>query len=108
MTSSNNDRGPFETPSNDEVSGKIDGLDQAMETDPEVLEQETMGPVDVAGSSGTEGLQTYTVQPGDDLRQIAQRFYGQEGEYIRIIEANRDELGDSETVRPGLQLTIPR
>ncbi len=98
----------LDTPSDDEVSGKIDGLDQAMETDTDVLEQETLGPVDVAGSARAEGSQTYTVQPGDDLRRIAQRFYGEAGEYIRIIEANREELGDSETVRPGLQLTIPR
>src|SRR5688572_18616687 len=88
----------FGEPSTDEPSGALDGLDQAMET--ETLEQETMGPVDT-------GTDTYTVQPGDDLRSIAERFYGDSEEYLRIIEANRDELRDSDTVRPGLQLTIP-
>src|SRR6185436_7789071 len=91
----------FQTPDDDEVSGKIDGLDQAMDT--ETLEEETGGEVDVKGSS-----ETYTVQPGDDLRTIAQRVYGDAGAYQRIIEANSAALRDSETVRPGLQLTIPR
>ena len=87
----------FGEPSNDKLSGKLDGLDQAMET--ETIEQETLGPVDT-------GDESYTVQPGDDLRSIAQRFYGDSEEYLRIIEANA-ELRDSEIVRPGLQLTIP-
>jgi nucleoid-associated protein YgaU len=47
------------------------------------------------------------VQPGDDLRSIASRFYGNADEYLRIVEANRGEQGDSATVRPGLTLKIP-
>jgi nucleoid-associated protein YgaU len=88
----------LETATTDEVSGKLDGLDQAMDT--ETLEQETGGEVDSGG-------QTYLVIPGDSLRSIAERFYGDAEDYERIIEANRDELRDSDIVRPGLQLTIP-
>jgi nucleoid-associated protein YgaU len=88
----------FGAPSIDEPSGALDGLDKAMDT--EVIEQETLGPVDT-------GPKTYTVQPGDDLRSIATRFYGTSDDYLRIVEANRGELGDSDTVRPGLTLTIP-
>ena len=88
----------FGEPSTDKISGALDGLDDAMET--ETPDQESRGPVDT-------GSETYTVQPGDDLRSIAERFYGDSEEYLRIIEANDAELGDSETVRPGLQITIP-
>jgi nucleoid-associated protein YgaU len=91
----------FETPDDDEVSGKIDGLDQAMGT--EVDEEEPGRAVDAPRSG-----ETYTVQPGDDLRKLAQRFYGDASRYQRIIDANSSELRDSETIRPGLQLTIPR
>jgi nucleoid-associated protein YgaU len=101
MTNERND--VFEEATTDEVSGKIDGLDEAMNT--EVLEEETLGPVDVADSNDAE---SYTVAEGDNLRTIAQRFYGNAADYVRIIEANREELRDSETVRPGLRLRIPR
>ena len=92
----------LETSTGDEVSGKLDGLDQAMDTDTETLEQETGGEVDA------KAPETYVVVPGDSLRSIAERFYGDANDYQRIIEANTEELRDSDVVRPGLQLTIPR
>ena len=89
----------LETSTGDEVSGKLDGLDQAMDT--VTLEQETGGEVD------TNAPETYVVVPGDSLRSIAERFYGDANGDQRIIEANTEELRDSDVVRPGLQLTIP-
>lgn len=93
------EEGKVTTSTADEPSGKIDGLDQAMDT--ETLEQETGGEVDARHT------ELYTVKPGDSLRSIAERFYGDPEEYERIIEANQDELRDSDIARPGLRLTIP-
>ncbi len=56
-----------------------------------------------ANSSG----QLYTVQAGDSLSAIAERFYGRASEYNKIFEANRDKLSDANHVRAGQQLVIP-
>jgi nucleoid-associated protein YgaU len=49
----------------------------------------------------------YTVQPGDTLSKIAREFYGDDGQYARIYEANRDKLNDPNDIKVGQELTIP-
>jgi nucleoid-associated protein YgaU len=51
--------------------------------------------------------QTYTVQPGDTLSKIARQFYGNANAYMRIFEANRDQLDNPNMIRVGQELTIP-
>lgn len=51
--------------------------------------------------------QTYTVQEGDTLSAIAQRFYGDANTYSRIFDANRDKLDDPNLIQPGQELVIP-
>ena len=54
--------------------------------------------------------QTITVQPGDFLSAIAQRFYGDGSEagWRKIYDANRDVIGsDPAKIEPGMVLTIP-
>lgn len=53
------------------------------------------------------GIQTYTVQAGDTLSKISQQFYGSANDYMKIFEANRDQLNDPNKVRPGQTLKIP-
>jgi nucleoid-associated protein YgaU len=53
-------------------------------------------------------VQTYTVVSGDTLSAIAQRFYGNAGDYMRIFEANRDKLNDPNLIHPGQELVIPQ
>ena len=61
-----------------------------------------------ASTSGqSSGGRRYTVQPGDSLSAIAQRFYGRANEYNKIFEANRDKLSDPNQIRPGQELVIP-
>ena len=36
--------------------------------------------------------QTYTVAAGDSLSKIAKHFYGNANEYMRIFEANREQV----------------
>ncbi len=51
--------------------------------------------------------QTYTVQPGDSLSKISKQFYGDANKYMRIFEANKDQLSDPDKVRAGMVLNIP-
>ena len=51
--------------------------------------------------------QTYTVKGGDSLSKIAKQFYGDAGKYMKIFEANRDQLSDPNRIDVGQELTIP-
>ena len=53
------------------------------------------------------GMQTYTVKPGDTLSKIAQQFYGSANQYMKIFEANRDQLNDPNKIQAGQELKIP-
>jgi nucleoid-associated protein YgaU len=49
----------------------------------------------------------YTVVAGDTLRSIAQRFYGDENQWRRIFNANRDQIFNPDQISAGWVLTIP-
>ena len=54
--------------------------------------------------------QHYTVQPGDTLSGIAEKFYGDTSEksWQRIYEANKAVIGGNpQVIMPGQHLTIP-
>jgi len=54
--------------------------------------------------------QTYTVQPGDTLSSIAQKFYGDgsENSWRKIYDANRAVIGnDPNQIQVGIVLVIP-
>ena len=54
--------------------------------------------------------QQYTVQPGDSLSGIAEKFYGDGSKenWERIYQANKATIGpDPNVIMPGQQLTIP-
>lgn len=51
--------------------------------------------------------QKYTVQPGDSLSKIAKRFYGDASAYMKIFDANTDQLDDPNKVQVGQELVIP-
>lgn len=60
----------------------------------------------VAGGDADAGGRTYTVQKGDNLSRIAERFYGRQ-DWKRIFDANRDQLSDPDRIQPGQVLKIP-
>ena len=59
-----------------------------------------------AVGEGGGGGQRYTVQAGDNLSTIAERFYGRQ-DWKRIYDANRDLLDDPDRIAPGQVLRIP-
>ena len=50
---------------------------------------------------------TYTVVAGDTLSKIAKHFYGDANKYMKIFEANRDQLSDPNMIKVGQVLRIP-
>jgi len=60
-----------------------------------------------ASVSGGQSSRSYTVQAGDTLSKISKQFYGNANEYMKIFEANRNQLKDPNQIRPGQQLVIP-
>lgn len=59
------------------------------------------------GTAAGGGMQTYTVKSGDSLSKISEQFYGSAHDYMKIFEANRDQLKDPNQIRAGQQLKIP-
>mgnify|MGYP001191775769 CR=1 FL=1 len=51
---------------------------------------------------------TYTVQAGDTLSKIAKEFLGNANAYMKIFEANKDQLSDPDRIKPGQVLKIPQ
>ena len=61
-----------------------------------------------AGAGGsTTAARTYTVQAGDNLSKISKRFYGDPNQYMKIVDANKDQLPDPDKIKPGMELNIP-
>ena len=50
---------------------------------------------------------TYTVKPGDTLSAIAKQHLGNANAYMKIFEANKDQLSDPDKIKPGQVLRIP-
>ncbi len=54
-----------------------------------------------------EEPQTYVVQRGDSLSQIAQKVYGDASRWREILKANEDQIKDPKVILPGQELRIP-
>jgi LysM repeat protein len=50
---------------------------------------------------------TYTVKSGDTLSRIAKAHLGDANAYMKIFEANRDQLSDPNLIKPGQVLKLP-
>lgn len=60
-----------------------------------------------ASAPATSATQSYTVAPGDNLRKISQKFYGDEMKWKKIWEANKDAIKNPDLIRVGQVLQIP-
>ena len=49
----------------------------------------------------------YTVVGGDSLSKIAKHYYGDATKYMKIFEANKDQLKDPDKISVGQKLRIP-
>ena len=60
-----------------------------------------------AGGGTTTAARTYTVQAGDSLSKISKHFYGDASQYMKIFEANKDQLSNPDKISVGQVLKIP-
>ena len=60
--------------------------------------------VDAAVPQATE---SYTVVSGDTLGKIAKQFYGNAGDYMKIFNANKDQLSNPDLIKVGQTLKVP-
>jgi nucleoid-associated protein YgaU len=58
-------------------------------------------------SAPVSSMKTYTVKAGDTLSKISREFLGDANDYMRIFEANKDQLKDPDKIKPGQVLKIP-
>jgi nucleoid-associated protein YgaU len=54
--------------------------------------------------SAPEGAKTHTVEAGDNLSKIGEKY---NVSWQKIFEANRDKLDDPDKISPGQELKIP-
>ena len=60
------------------------------------------------GAAGSAAAgQTYTVKSGDTLSKIAKDRLGDANAYMKIFNANKDQLSDPDKIQPGQVLKIP-
>lgn len=84
---------------------------QAIKTIPE-WQQDIVADIKVVGGGAAapaaqQGGRTYTVKSGDTLSRIAKEHLGDANAYMKIFEANRDQLSDPDKIKPGQVLKIP-
>ena len=63
--------------------------------------------VDPNAKPDTTQAHTYTVKSGDTLSKIAKEHLGDANAYMKIFEANKDQLNDPDKIKPGQVLKIP-
>ena len=81
----------------------------AIKTIPE-WRDEVVADINVVGgpaAAPASAAKTYTVKSGDTLSAIAKAQLGSAGDYMKIFEANRDQLNDPDKIKPGQVLKIP-
>jgi nucleoid-associated protein YgaU len=59
------------------------------------------------GGAAAQAGKTYTVQSGDTLSKIAKEHLGDANAYMKIFNANKDQLSDPDKIKPGQVLKIP-
>lgn len=73
--------------------------------------EDVVAEIKVTGGGTPGGVavatRTYTVKAGDTLSKIAKEHLGNANSYMKIFEANRDQLSDPDKIKPGQVLKIP-
>ena len=60
------------------------------------------------GSRAVASEYRHTVQEGDTLFSLAERFYGDKDRFMEIYQVNREALRGTDSLTPGMVLTIPK
>jgi hypothetical protein len=60
------------------------------------------------GVEKTDIFGVWEVKAGESLSKIAKSVYDDANQYMKIFEANRDQLKDPNLIHPGQKLVIPK
>ena len=71
-----------------------------------VADIQVTGVKEMAAAVGASA-KTYTVKAGDTLGGIAKSQLGNANAYMKIFEANKDQLSDPDKIKPGQVLKLP-
>ena len=72
-----------------------------------VAEINVVGGGAAAPAAAPAAGRTYTVKAGDTLSAIAKSQLGNANDYMKIFEANKDQLTDPDKIKPGQVLKLP-
>jgi nucleoid-associated protein YgaU len=80
----------------------------AIKTIPE-WRTDVVADIKVVGSpaGAAAAAKTYTVKAGDTLSAIAKAQLGDANAYMKIFDANKDQLSDPNKIKPGQVLKLP-
>jgi nucleoid-associated protein YgaU len=98
---------------NDKLVIKGDAPNQAIKNEVwEAIKKVDAKYADLAADIGIDAnlpvpLKIYEVVGGDTLSKIAKKFYGDASKYMKIFEANKDQLKDPDKINVGQKLKIP-
>ena len=72
-----------------------------------VAQNDTSGPTPAPAPAPAPLVRAVTVQRGDTLWAISRERYGEGILYVRVFEANRDDIRDPDLIYPGQVFTLP-
>jgi nucleoid-associated protein YgaU len=60
-----------------------------------------------ASAALAASVRTHDVERNETLQSLAERYYGEKGRWIDLLEANRDLLREPSALRAGMKIRIP-
>jgi LysM repeat protein len=94
------------TKSQDEVNKIWDAIKTVPDWRNDIVADIKVDPNAAPAAAATQQT-TYTVKSGDTLSKIAREHLGDANAYMKIFEANKDQLNDPDKIKPGQVLKIP-
>ena len=89
-----------------EAANKV--WDEIKRVNPKADDITADSPVDASlQAHAASSARMYKVKAGDTLSKISKEFYGSSNQYMKIFEANKDQLTNPDNIKVGQELKIP-
>ncbi len=62
--------------------------------------------LEAPAEESSQKVEYYTIQKGDTLWKIAEKFYGNGAKYTKIVEDNKEVIKDPDKIFPGQKIRI--
>jgi nucleoid-associated protein YgaU len=89
------------------VNPSADDITADFPVDTSMQVQRPQQPQQTEQKQETSNVRMYTVKAGDTLSKISKQFYGSANDYMKIFNANTDQLSDPDKISVGQELKIP-